>query len=111
MPIYEYAPSAGDNGCSHCRAGFEVLQGINDRALEVCPSCGGAVRRCISVTRVLIPGTAAGKDSIERQVAEYERQGMFSHAAELADKESEKPERAHLKERAMENYKRSGYDV
>ncbi len=43
-------------------------------------------------------------------MAEYERQGMYSHAAELADKESEKPEKTHLKERAMEDYKKAGYD-
>jgi hypothetical protein len=52
-----------------------------------------------------------GRDPVEQQVADYERQGMWSHAAELADKESEKPERAHLKERAMEDYRKAGYDV
>jgi hypothetical protein len=35
---------------------------------------------------------------------------MYSHAAELADKESEKPEKAPLKERAMEDYKKAGYN-
>jgi hypothetical protein len=47
---------------------------------------------------------------VERKVADYERKGMYSHAAELADKASEKPEKARLKERAMENYKKAGYD-
>ena len=47
---------------------------------------------------------------MEQKVADYERQGMYSHAAELADKESEKPEKARLKERAMEDYKKAGYD-
>jgi hypothetical protein len=65
----------------------------------------------ISVVRVVIPGAASSSDSVERDVADYERKGMWSHAAELADKVSEKPERAHLKERAMENYKRAGYNV
>jgi len=47
---------------------------------------------------------------VEQKVADYERRGMYSHAAELADKESEKPEKAKLKERAMEDYKKAGYD-
>jgi len=60
---------------------------------------------------VIVPGSAGGSDEVEKKVSEYERQGMYSHAAELADKVSEKPERAHLKERAMENYKKAGYDL
>lgn len=111
MPIYEYEAANPKQGCERCRRAFEVIQGINDPPLTACPSCGREVRRRISLTRIHISGGASGKDSVERQVADYERQGMFSHAAELADKESEKPERAHLKERAMENYKRAGYDV
>jgi hypothetical protein len=43
-------------------------------------------------------------------VADYERRGMHSHAAELADKASEKPGKALLKERAMQNYKKAGYN-
>ena len=111
MPIYEYEAMESKRTCERCRWPFEVMQGIRDDPVAVCPSCGGSVRRRISVVRVVIPGAAAGKDSVEREVADYERKGMWSHAAELADKVSEKPESAHLKERAMENYKRAGYDV
>jgi putative FmdB family regulatory protein len=111
MPIYEYEATDPHRGCERCRWIFEVIQGIQDPPVTNCPSCGGEVRRRISLARVHITGTASGKDHVEQQVADYERQGMFSHAAELADKESEKPERAPLKERAMENYKRAGYDV
>ncbi len=111
MPIYEYECVEGSTGCQRCRGGFEVLQGLREEPIKVCPSCGAPVRRRISLTRAILPGSASGTDPVERKVAEYERQGMFSHAAELADKESEKPERAHLKERAMEDYKRAGYDV
>jgi putative FmdB family regulatory protein len=111
MPIYEYLAVEPRSGCERCRRPFEVMQGIYEEPLAACPSCGAAVCRRISLVRVLIPGAAAGRDPVEQQVAEYERQGMWSHAAELADKESEKPERAHLKERAMEDYRRAGYDV
>ncbi len=111
MPIYEYQAADPKGGCKRCTRRFEVMQAMREDPLSACPTCGGAVRRMISMVRVVIPGAASGSDPAEREVADYERKGMWSHAAELADKVSEKPERAHLKERAMENYKRAGYDV
>ena len=36
---------------------------------------------------------------------------MWSHAAELADKQSEKTKDKGLKTRAIENYKKAGYDA
>ncbi len=111
MPIFEYEALEPAKGCSLCRRSLELVQSLQEEPLSRCPKCGGPVRRKFSVFRVSIPGTAAGKDRVERQIADYERKGMWSHAAELADKVSEKPEKAHLKERAMENYKKAGYDV
>jgi putative FmdB family regulatory protein len=109
MPIYEYEATFPGRRCAKCSAVFEVIQRISDPPLIVCPECRGEIRRRISRPRVILPGSAQGNDEVERKVAEYERQGMYSHAAELADKESEKPERARLKERAMEDYKKAGY--
>ena len=40
----------------------------------------------------------------------YERSGMWSHAAELADIHSEKTKDKGLKTRALDNYKKAGYD-
>lgn len=111
MPIYEYEPTTMDRKCSKCSFSFEVIQQISEAPLQSCPECGQGIRRKISLPRIILPGSAKGKDEVEQKVAEYERQGMYSHAAELADKESEKPEKAHLKERAMENYRKAGYDV
>jgi putative FmdB family regulatory protein len=111
MPIYEYVAIGPKKGCDHCRSSFELIQGIRESPCTNCPRCGGPVSRKISLARTQVPGAASGKDRVERKVAEYERQGMFSHAAELADKASEKSNRAHLKERAMENYKKAGYDL
>lgn len=111
MPIYEYITVDPKGGCQRCRRPFEVMQGIREEPVSACPACGAAVRRRISLVRIIIPGAVAGRDPVERQVADYERRGMWSHAAELADKESEKPEYAHLKERAMEDYRKAGYDV
>ena len=87
-----------------------MIQRLNAPPLASCPECGKEVRRKISRPQVILPGSARSRDDVENQVADYERKGMYSHAAELADKESEKPERAHLKERAMEDYKKAGYD-
>jgi len=111
MPIYEYEALEPAKGCEVCCRPFELVQSIREEPMASCPSCGGPVRRRISRFRVSIPGSAAGKDPVEREIADYERKGMWSHAAELADKVSEKPERAHLKERAMENYKKAGYEI
>lgn len=110
MPIYEYEATSPGRKCRKCIAPFEVLQRLSDAPLHSCPECGRGVRRKISRPRVILPGSAGGSDAIERKVAEYEKQGLYSHAAELADKESEKPHKAPLKERAMENYKKAGYD-
>lgn len=41
MPTYEYV-------CSNCGHAFEQFQRISDAPLEVCPECGGRVRRLIS---------------------------------------------------------------
>jgi len=110
MPIYEYEASSPGKGCRKCASTFEVIQRISEPPFLSCPECGRAVRRKISRPRVMLPGSARGSDEVEQKVAEYERQGMYSHAAELADKESEKPEKARLKERAMEDYRKAGYD-
>ena len=41
MPAYEYQ-------CQACAHRFEARQKMSDPALEVCPQCGGAVKRLIS---------------------------------------------------------------
>jgi putative FmdB family regulatory protein len=110
MPIYEYEGSSPGRRCPKCSGLFEVIQRISDPPLSECPECRRGIRRRISRPQVILPGSARGNDEVERKVAEYEQQGMYSHAAELADKESEKPERSLLKERAMEDYKKAGYN-
>ena len=41
MPIYEYK-------CRKCEAVSERIQGVNDKLLSKCPSCGGKVERLMS---------------------------------------------------------------
>ena len=47
--------------------------------------------------------------SVSNKISEYEKSGMWSHAAELADKHSENIKDKRLKARALENYKKAGY--
>jgi hypothetical protein len=48
---------------------------------------------------------------VEQRINEYEKSGMWSHAAELADKHSERTKDKGLKLRAVESYAKAGYDA
>ncbi len=111
MPIYEYEAAAPDRGCMKCRRGFEALQAIAESPLSRCPSCGAEVKRIISWCRSAVMDTSEDGSRVERQIREYERSGMWSHAAELADKHSERTKDRDLKLRAVESYAKAGYDT
>ena len=49
MPIYEY-------NCEKCGI-FELSQGIKDKPLSDCPTCGGPVNRLISLTAFHLKGS------------------------------------------------------
>ena len=55
MPVYEYEHIA-EASCGKGQA-FELEQSIRDKALSVCPECGAAVRRLISVPNIATPTT------------------------------------------------------
>jgi len=101
MPIYEYRPIK--SGCSYCGKGFDVLQKISDQPLHSCPKCGAGVRRAISRFAACVSEKSPETTSLDSKLNNYEAEGMWSHAAELADK-------AGLKERAMDDYKKAGYN-
>jgi putative FmdB family regulatory protein len=111
MPIYEYQTLNIKKSCSHCREVFEVIQGLNEQPLEKCPECCQPVKRIISWCRGTVGSSSGGSSPIETQIKQYEKSGMWSHAAELADKHSEKTKDKGLKNRALENYKKAGYDT
>ena len=48
---------------------------------------------------------------INRKIAAYEKEGMWSHAAELADTHAEKIKDNRLKMRAIDNYEKAGYNA
>ena len=102
MPIYEY--KSVDKGCGYCQQRFEVVQGMNEHPLEKCPRCQAPVIRLPSRFFACIIETSAEVTQTESTIQNYEREGMWSHAAELADKSG-------LDERAREDYKKAGYDM
>lgn len=112
MPIYEYQTSQKPGkGCRRCRSTFEIIHRAGEEPLEECPGCGGPVRRIISWCRAAIAERSADGVRVESKVKEYESSGMWSHAAELADKHAEKTKDKGLRMRALDNYKKAGYDV
>ena len=111
MPIYEYEPVNINNCCNKCRYGFEYIQKVNDKLLTECPNCGGKVKKIISWCRAAVIETSEEHAQINRKIAAYEKEGMWSHAAELADTHAEKIKDNQLKMRAIDNYEKAGYDA
>jgi putative FmdB family regulatory protein len=110
MPIYEYQAKIPSKGCSVCRKGFEYIQGVDENPLAHCPNCGKDIKRIISWCHAAVVDSSPEDTSTERRIADYEKAGFYSHAAELADKYSHKTKDKLLKERALENYKKAGYN-
>jgi putative FmdB family regulatory protein len=101
MPIYEYRTVR--SGCGHCNTGFDALQKMADPPLQTCPKCGAPVCRVFSRFAACSTETADEASLLDDKLRDYEEKGMWSHAAELADK-------AALNERAMDNYRKAGYN-
>lgn len=108
MPTYAYQAIDPEGGCEHCKRGFEVVQRITDPPWLSCPQCKGPIRRLLFAPTVVVKGTP--ETETDRKIREYEKEGKWSHAAELADKEAEKTKREDLKTRALEDYKKAGYN-
>jgi putative FmdB family regulatory protein len=109
MPIYEYQAEIPEKGCRMCREGFEYIQGVNEEPLSHCPRCGKRVKKIISWCHAAVIDALPEDIGTEKKITEYEKAGLYSHAAELADKHSHKTKDRLLKERALENYKKAGY--
>lgn len=110
MPIYEYQAKIPGKSCKMCREVFEYIQGVGEKPLSHCPNCGQRVKRIISWCHAAVIDPSPEYIDTERKITEYEKSGLYSHAAELADKHSHKTKDKLLKERALENYKKAGYE-
>jgi putative FmdB family regulatory protein len=111
MPIYEYQALTPEGACKKCRNGFEILQHIHEMPLTACLHCGHRVKKIISWCHSAIVETSGEHVSLTNKITDYEKSGRWSHAAELADKHSEKTKDKSLKMRALDNYKKAGYDT
>lgn len=111
MPIYEYQARNPKQGCRTCRRPFEMLQRVDEKVLTLCPDCGNAVKKIMSWCHSAVSEASPEHQRVERKIKEYESAGLWSHAAELADKHSEKVKDKGLKLRALDNYKKAGYDA
>jgi putative FmdB family regulatory protein len=76
MPVYEYA-------CTACGERTEAKQGFDDPPLEVCPKCGGKLRKLYSPVGIVFKGSGF-----------YATDGRTGHAAakESSKKEAKKDE-------------------
>ena len=110
MPIYEYQALDPQHGCAKCARVFEVIQSIREKPLRTCPDCGARVKKYISRCRIAVADGNPEDARVTRQIKDYESQGMYSHAAELADTHSAKTKDKNLKTRALDNYSKAGYD-
>lgn len=110
MPIYEYEPLNQDQACPRCRHGFELIHPAGEAPCSLCPHCGQPVRKIISRVGVVLKESDGQSDQVIGQIRGYEKEGMWSHAAELADSHAAKSKDSALKERALDNYKKAGMD-
>jgi len=108
MPTYEYRAADRYRSCTRCKSGFETIQRMTEPPLTHCPQCKNPIYRVLFAPAVVIKGSPVTR--AEKEIKEYEKEGKWSHAAELADKEAEKTKRRDLKTRALEDYKKAGYD-
>lgn len=79
MPMYEYEADDTSKGCPHCQTRFDVFQSFTDAALEVCPECGGRVRRVFSAPSIHGAGRSAdvlsNKNLAEKGFTKYVKAG------------------------------------
>jgi len=108
MPTYAYRAIDLSSSCDRCQSGFEIIQRMTEPALTQCPYCKNPIQRILFAPALVIRGSPVIE--IDRKIRDYEKEGKWSHAAELADKEAEKTKREDLKSRALEDYKKAGYN-
>ena len=111
MPIYEYQAVNPHSACPKCRDGFEVLQGIHEKPYSTCTQCGKKVKKIISRCHAAVIEISDDHVRSEKQINTFEKSGMWSQAAELADMHSDRTKDKNMKTRALENYKKAGYDA
>ena len=74
MPLYEYQ-------CDNCAHRFEVIQKFSDAPIDVCPKCGGPVKKLLSSPAIQFKGTGW-------YITDYARSGKSDSATTPASSET-----------------------
>ena len=74
MPLYEYQ-------CDQCAHRFEVIQKFSDAPIDVCPKCGGPVKKLLSSPAIQFKGTGW-------YITDYARSGKTDSATTAASSDS-----------------------
>lgn len=92
MPIYEYH-------CKACHKDHEIIRKFSDPPLKVCPACGGALEKKLSLSAFQLKGSGWYKDGYSAPAPKREEK---KPAGEAKKQESSKP-----KEVSKETVKKS----
>ena len=75
MPLYEYQ-------CDKCAHRFEVIQKFSDPPIDVCPKCGGQVKKLLSSPAIQFKGTGW-------YITDYARKGESATTPASSDTKAE----------------------
>jgi|SRR5688572_24767820 len=84
MPLYEYQ-------CDACAHRFEVIQKFADPPIDVCPKCGGAVKKLLSSPAIQFKGTGW-------YITDYARSGKSEGGSSPASSETKTDTKAEAKQ-------------
>jgi putative FmdB family regulatory protein len=82
MPLYEYE-------CDACAHRFERIQKFSDPLVDVCPSCGGAVRKLLSSPAIQFKGSGWYITDYAKKSGNVDSSSSPSAAKTDGDKKSE----------------------
>jgi putative FmdB family regulatory protein len=83
MPLYEYQ-------CDTCAHRFEVIQKFSDAPIDVCPKCGGPVKKLLSSPAIQFKGSGF-------YITDYARKGDGATAASSTSSETKSETKADSK--------------
>ena len=82
MPLYEYQ-------CDVCAHRFEVIQKYSDPHIEVCPKCGGAVKKLLSSPAIQFKGSGFYINDYARKSDSSTTPASASSSGATSDSKSE----------------------
>ena len=90
MPLYEYQ-------CDACAHRFEVIQQYKDAPIDVCPKCGGTVKKLLSSPAIQFKGSGfyitdyarKGNESATTKAGEAKSDSTSSSSESKSDSKSE----------------------